>query len=72
MTRALFALLALLAACTAQPTSRSYFAAHPNQARQVAAACRDGAQRGPECANAEAGEADAARDARMKQFKQGF
>ena len=72
MTRAVLPLLALLAACEPQPTSRSDFAAHPDAARRVAEACRRSGRADAHCANAEAGLGDAARDARIKLYKKSF
>lgn len=43
-----------LAACGQnEPRSTQYFEANIEEARKVAAACADGAQRGAECANAD-------------------
>lgn len=43
-----------LAACSqSEPRSTQYFEANMEEARKVAAACADGAQRGAECANAD-------------------
>ena len=74
MTRAALVLLACagVAACTAAPRSASYFADHAEAAKSVVAECRTGAHRGPECANAQAGLASAARDARMREFHKTF
>ncbi len=36
-----------------EPRGTQYFMAHLDEARQVAAGCRDGSVRGGECANAE-------------------
>jgi hypothetical protein len=73
MTR-LFVLLALaaLAACSPEPRSASYFEAHPEEATEVADACKTGAHRGQECVNAEAGVAAARRAERMNAFRKGF
>lgn len=40
-------------AAPTQARGRQYFEANINEARQVAAGCRDGSVRGGECANAE-------------------
>ncbi len=61
-----------LVACAAPPRSVSYFSDHPDAAKAVAADCRTGAHRGPECDNAQAGLAAAARDARMREFQKTF
>ena len=37
----------------AAPRATQYFAAHPDEARETVAACRDGTARGDECAHAE-------------------
>lgn len=43
-----------LAACgQSEPRSTQYFEANIEEARKVAAACADGAQRGAECPNAD-------------------
>ena len=60
------------AACAPQPRSASYFADHLDTAKAVAADCRTGAHRGPECESAEAAIAAAARDARMREFHKAF
>ena len=64
--------LALLAACSPQPRSASYFQAHKAEAEQVVADCRTGAHRGQECVNAQAGVAEARRDERMDAYRKGF
>lgn len=61
-----------LAACSPEPRSASYFAAHPDEAAKVVADCKAGAHRGQECVNAEAGVAFAKRDARMDAYRKGF
>ena len=58
--------------CSPAPRSASYFQAHLTDAKAVAAACRVGATRGPECLNAESGIAAAARDARMASYHKSF
>ena len=74
MNRAVLALLAVasVVACSQQPRSVSYFAAHLDVAKTIVADCRTGAHRGSECVNAEAGVASAARDARMAEFRKAF
>lgn len=74
MIRAVPILLAYVgvASCSPQPRSTSFFAAHLDAARAVAADCRSGGHRGRECENAEAGLASAARDARMREFQKAF
>lgn len=72
MTRAALLLLALLAACSPQPRSRSYFVAHQDEAARVVAACKRGETRGAECDNAEAGVLAAQADAQMKMFHRSF
>lgn len=61
-----------VAGCSAQPRSVSFFATNLATAKSVAAECRSSAHRGPECENAEAGIASAARDARMREFHKAF
>lgn len=61
-----------LAACSPEPRSASYFAAHADEAAKVVADCKSGAHRGQECVNAEAGMASAKRDARMDAYRKGF
>jgi hypothetical protein len=61
-----------LTACSAAPRSASYFQAHPQDAKAVAAACQAGAARGAECPNAQDGIAAAARDARMAAYRKSF
>ena len=61
------------AACAPQPRSAGYFADHLDTAKAVVAAdCRTGAHRGPECETAQAAIAQAARDARMREFQKAF
>jgi hypothetical protein len=74
MNRVALTLLACAAgaACSGQPRSVSFFAAHLDVAKAVIAECQSGAHRGRECENAEAGVASAARDARMAEFHQAF
>ncbi|MCC7266872.1 MAG: EexN family lipoprotein [Caulobacteraceae bacterium] len=64
--------LAGLAACSPEPRSASFFKANPEEAAKVAEACRVGAHRGQECANAEAGVASAERAKRMEAYRRGF
>lgn len=66
------AALAVLAGCSAEPRSTSYFASHQAEAARVAAACRTGAARGQECVNALAGEAAAKDEARLKLYRRSF
>lgn len=61
-----------LAACSPEPRSASYFAAHADEAAKVVADCKAGAHRGQECVNAEAGVASAKRDARIDAYRKGF
>jgi hypothetical protein len=70
----LIAVLALagLAACSPEARSASYFEAHPEEAAKVADACKTGAHRGQECANAQAGVAAAQRTERMNAYRKGF
>jgi len=64
--------LAGLAACSPQPRSSSYFEAHQAEAAKVVDDCKNGAHRGQECANAQAGVASAKRDARIDAYRKGF
>ena len=66
------ATLALLAGCSAEPRSASYFASHQAEAAKVAADCQAGAARGQECANALAGQAAAKDEARLKLYRRSF
>jgi hypothetical protein len=61
-----------LTACAPAPRTATYFQAHLTDAKRVAAACQGGAARGPECLNAQAGIAAAARDARMATYRKSF
>jgi hypothetical protein len=73
MKRALIAfMLATLTACSREPRSTSYFAAHPADAAKVLANCRAGAHRGAECDNALAAKAAADAKAREDLFRRGF
>ena len=74
MSRVALTLLvcAEMVGCSAQPRSASFFAAHLDAAKAVVADCRTAAHRGPECENAEAAVASAARDARMREFRKAF
>lgn len=47
------AIPAPIAAAPSEARGTQYFVAHIDEARQVAAGCRDGSVRGGECANAE-------------------
>ncbi|WP_431355773.1 EexN family lipoprotein [Caulobacter segnis] len=71
MIRRLWACL-LLAACSAEPRSESYFVAHPEEARRVLEACEAGAHRGDECVNAHASEREIRRRARMEMARRTF
>lgn len=43
-----------LSACgQSEPRSAQYFEAHVDEAREIVAACRNGSERGDECANAD-------------------
>lgn len=64
--------LGALAACSPEPRSASYFEAHPDEAASVADACKTGARRGEECANAQAGLAASERTKRMNAYRKGF
>ena len=68
---AVLLLVALTAACDAQPRSATYFHAHPVIAQNVADACRSGSYRGDECVNAEAGLSAVRRDERLEMFRRG-
>lgn len=74
MTRRVLAVLlfAALGACSPQPRSADYFAAHQEEAAQIVASCETGAHRGDECVNAKAGVAASKRDARMDAYKKNF
>jgi hypothetical protein len=48
--------------------STQYFTAHPDEAREVVAACREGSLRGGECSNADAAVIRADAQARSKKF----
>lgn len=65
----ILAAVASLGACTSpEPRSTQYFEAHPEEAKAIVEACRTGAQRGDECANAEVAVETAKGKARMKRF----
>jgi len=64
--------LALLAACSPEPRSASYFQAHQAEAEQVVADCKKGSHRGQECVNAQASVAASRRDERMDAYRKGF
>ena len=64
--------LALLAACSPQPRSASYFQSHQAEAEQVVADCKTGSHRGQECVNAQASVAASRRDERMDAYRKGF
>ena len=66
------ATLVVLAGCSAEPRSASYFVSHQAEAAKVAAACQTGAVRGQECVNALAGEAAAKDEARLKLYRRSF
>ena len=72
MTRAAVIAALALADCSAPPRSASFFRAHPEEARRMAAACAAGAARGPECDNAVAAEAQTRSDARLTLYKKSF
>ena len=62
----------VLAACSPQPRSASYFEAHQDETAKVLADCTAGTHRGEECANAQAADAKLKSNARMKLYKSGF
>ena len=62
----------MLAGCTGEPRSASYFEAHPAEAQRVAAGCKAGAWRGRECDTALAGLAAAADAARLEMYRKTF
>ena len=74
MTRSLLGLLmlSLASACSPQPRSASFFAAHPAEAERVARACADGSAGGQECVNALDGQTAAKDDVRLKLYRKGF
>ncbi|MGC4250338.1 MAG: hypothetical protein QM605_02420 [Sphingobium sp.] len=55
-------------AAPAGPRGKAYFAAHPDEARQVLAQCMEGSVRGDECFNAEMAVTEADGRARHKRF----
>lgn len=61
-----------LAGCQAEPRSASYFEAHPEDARRVVTACKDGTHRGLECESARSGLAAIEAEERLKLFKKNF
>ena len=65
-------LLGAAVACSPQPRSASYFAAHADEAADVTKACAAGAHRGAECDTAQAGLAAAQRDVRMSDYRKAF
>jgi hypothetical protein len=69
---ATMAALLLAAGCSPGPRSASYFAAHPAEADRVLAACRRGAVRGPECANAVSGPVARENAARLETYRRSF
>lgn len=71
MKRAI-ALALLVAACSAEPRSNSYFVAHPEEAKAVLARCEAGGHRGDECVNARASEREMRRRARMEMARRTF
>lgn len=56
-------LVVLATAIAGCERSESYFAEHPDVAKQVVDDCKQGAHRGPECQNALAAEAEARHEA---------
>lgn len=68
----LLALALAVSSCQAEPRSASYFEAHPDEARRVVDACREGAHRGVECDHAKTGLAAIQADKRMEIFKKSF
>jgi hypothetical protein len=62
----------VLTGCQAEPRSASFFEAHPDEARLVVAACKQGAHRGRECDNAQAGVAAIEANKRLDLFKKSF
>jgi len=68
----LLAALPLLAACTPQPRSESYFEAHPAETARVSNACVSGERRGAECNAARAAEARFKANARLQAYRKGF
>ncbi|EQB01603.1 hypothetical protein L288_17690 [Sphingobium quisquiliarum P25] len=56
------------ARASAAPRGTQYFAAHPDEARQVTAQCAEGTARGGECANAEQAVIEAEGRKRFKKF----
>jgi hypothetical protein len=63
---------ALVAACSREARSSSYFAAHPAEADRVLSECRAGQTRGPECANALSGPMARDNAARLEMYRKGF
>lgn len=63
---------ALLGACSREPRSAAYFAAHPDAADPILARCRTGALRGPECLTAQSGPLARRNAARLERYRQGF
>lgn len=61
-----------LAGCQAEPRSASYFEAHPDDAKRVVEACRQGTHRGAECEHARAGLAAVQAEKRLELFKKSF
>ncbi|QIG78609.1 hypothetical protein [Stakelama tenebrarum] len=57
-----------LAQAAAEPRSKSYFAAHLDEARQIVAGCQAGSVRGGECANAEQAVTEAEGKERFRRF----
>jgi hypothetical protein len=68
----ILAALASLAGCSPAPRSASYFFAHTDEAGRVMADCAAGTERGAECDNARAAEAQLQSDARLKLYKKSF
>lgn len=55
-------------AVPAEPRAAQYFAAHPDEARQIVAGCQAGSVRGGECANAQQAVTEAEGRDRFKRF----
>ncbi|WP_436017301.1 EexN family lipoprotein [Phenylobacterium sp. LjRoot219] len=71
-TAALTASFALLASCSPEPRSASYFEAHPGEIAKIVSACRSGLHGGEECTNAQTADAKLRSDARLALYKSGF
>ena len=72
MKRALLLAFGVLTACSPQPRAVSYFRAHLDEAERVTAACRTGAHRGAECANADVAIAQDRGAARIAEYRKSF